>query len=579
MTKGGRGRQGLDRDESRGNKTSPFEGAENAENIMESATNETPTDNSPAAGMLDTRKEKNNSLEVLKLIYQDLQGIKNYLMKPNESDEEQKLRDRENELEKEKEKECCCCDDDMRDPKNKDKKPKSIWETAKGWFETAQDWFTTITVGALAWAKWGGTILAAIRGIGTFVAAVATSSGAIMAAVGLLGAAIGLGIARLALLGWDSMFDDNVGERFFELDTLTFGDVDRENERMRLIGEQTTQQYNQSNSPEFIASRLQDPRELPGLLREGKITKNQALEAVQKLNSSNSDAVDPAIIEKINNFAPTSSIEPYMLPEFGEPPSPNVSPSNEIMPTYIPNNASTGSGQSVSLQKSLVGAPLIEPYIDGLDLQPKLVTEGQFTLIPKSLLSGRDSIIIPRIGREPPPSMPTELKEWTDKNGVEYWRIPVSPEGTAPFWEFRNNDDWKPNMSKEESVKYKNRIEGVGIGNESKTTSSSIRSSNMYENTAMLSSGPSSSNSFITDTQKSMSGNSSTLLTSNQNINNNSNARSFQNTGSGSNKNQPNNISNFATTNNTQVVYNNDDLKIRNSSSIAQIMQQRIYSV
>ncbi len=258
---------------------------------------------------------------------------------------------------------------------------------------------------------------------------------------------------------------------------------------------------------------------------------------------------------------------------------PRDSPENQIIPTSIPNNASTGSGQSVSLQESLVGAPAITPYIDGIDLQPKLVTEGEYTLIPKSLMSGRDSIIIQRIGREPPPPANGEEIEWTDKNGVQYYRVPVSPEGTAPFWQFRNNDNWKPNMSKEESEKYKNRSEGVGIGTESKTTSSSIRSSNMYENTAMLSSRPSSSNSFITDTQKSMSGNSSTSMTSNQNTNNNSNARSFQNTGSGSNKNQPNNISNFATTNNTQVVYNNDDLKIRNSNSIAQIMQQRIYSV
>ena len=96
LTKGGRGRQGLDRDEIRENKTPPFEGANSAENILES-DNESANE-SATAGMLDNKNIPKKSLDVLILIHDELVKIRN-LMVEKQDPENQELKDRENELE------------------------------------------------------------------------------------------------------------------------------------------------------------------------------------------------------------------------------------------------------------------------------------------------------------------------------------------------------------------------------------------------------------------------------------------------------------------------------------------------
>ena len=119
---------------------------------------------------------------------------------------------------------------------------------------------------------------------------------AIPAIVATVGAAIGGGLAWLINSGIDAIFDTNLAELMFDKDTYTFGDVDRENKIAEQGKAADARIEAQRNTPEYIAAMSQDPRMLPKLISDKKITGSQALDALGAYESKYGAGDDTASI-------------------------------------------------------------------------------------------------------------------------------------------------------------------------------------------------------------------------------------------------------------------------------------------
>ena len=144
----------------------------------------------------------------------------------------------------------------------------------------------------------GTALMAAIAGLGTAIAAIGSTllAVAIPALVATVGAAIGGGLAWLINSGIDAIFGTNLSELMMEKDTYTFGDVDRENKIAEQGKAADARIEAQRNTPEYTAAMSQDPRMLPKLIRDKKITGSQALDALGEYESKYGAGEDTASI-------------------------------------------------------------------------------------------------------------------------------------------------------------------------------------------------------------------------------------------------------------------------------------------
>lgn len=144
----------------------------------------------------------------------------------------------------------------------------------------------------------GTALMAAIAGLGTAIAAIGSTllAVAIPALVATVGAAIGGGLAWLINSGIDAIFGTNLSELMMEKDTYTFGDVDRENKIAEQGKAADARIEAQRNTPEYIAAMSQDPRMLPKLISDKKITGSQALDALGEYESKYGAGEDTASI-------------------------------------------------------------------------------------------------------------------------------------------------------------------------------------------------------------------------------------------------------------------------------------------
>jgi hypothetical protein len=151
-------------------------------------------------------------------------------------------------------------------------------------------------IGAIA--AIGPALMVAIAGLGTAIAAIGSTllTVAIPALVATVGAAIGGGLAWLINSGIDAIFGTNLAELMMEKDTYTFGDVDRENKIAEQGKAADARIEAQRNTPEYIAAMSQDPRMLPKLISDKKITGSQALDALGAYESKYGAGDDTASI-------------------------------------------------------------------------------------------------------------------------------------------------------------------------------------------------------------------------------------------------------------------------------------------
>ena len=144
----------------------------------------------------------------------------------------------------------------------------------------------------------GPALMVAIAGLGTAIAGIGSMllTVAIPALVATVGAAIGGGLAWLINSGIDAIFGTNLSELMMEKDTYTFGDVDREN-KIAAEGKAADARIEaQRNTPEYIAAMSQDPRMLPKLISDKRITGSQALDALGAYESKYGAGDDTASI-------------------------------------------------------------------------------------------------------------------------------------------------------------------------------------------------------------------------------------------------------------------------------------------
>lgn len=150
----------------------------------------------------------------------------------------------------------------------------------------------------------GTALMTAIAGLGSAIAAIGSAllAVAIPALVATVGAAIGGGLAWLINSGIDAIFGTNLAELMFDKDTWTFGDIDRENKIAEQGKAADARIEAQRNTPEYTAAMSQDPRMLPKLISEKKITGSEALDILSSFESKNgkgedTDAIRARILE------------------------------------------------------------------------------------------------------------------------------------------------------------------------------------------------------------------------------------------------------------------------------------------
>lgn len=150
------------------------------------------------------------------------------------------------------------------------------------------------------------TIGGAVASAATAVGGAAMVAAPWVAAAGA-GTAIGLGAAWLINKGIDEMFGTDLSDRMFEADTWTFGDAMRDAEREEQGRKIAEEQARQTSTPEYIQRVSQDPRMLPKLVSDKKITGTEALSALADYEQKYGPGEDTkAIRERILSIDPTA---------------------------------------------------------------------------------------------------------------------------------------------------------------------------------------------------------------------------------------------------------------------------------
>lgn len=163
------------------------------------------------------------------------------------------------------------------------------------------------TMGSLAMTV-GKMAMGAVGSIGSAAAAAAPWLGA--AAVG---SGIGTGAAYVINKGIDKIFGTDLSERQFQEETYTFSDVSRDIEREELGKQIVAEQERQANTKEVIEATAQDPRMLPKLVGEKKLTGTEALSALQGFEDKygigeDTEAIRKQIMEMDPSAAPATIV-------------------------------------------------------------------------------------------------------------------------------------------------------------------------------------------------------------------------------------------------------------------------------
>lgn len=197
----------------------------------------------------------------------------------------------------------------------------------------------------------GTALMAAIAGLGTAIAAIGSAllAVAIPALVATVGAAIGGGLAWLINSGIDAIFGTNLAELMLEKDTYTLGDIDRENKITEQGKAADARIEAQRNTPEYTAAMSQDPRMLPKLISEKKITGSEGLDILSSFESKNgrgedTDAIRARILE-IDPKAVGSNIGSFAAVNAAQ----SATAAATIPSMASAATSSTGSDQSTSV--------------------------------------------------------------------------------------------------------------------------------------------------------------------------------------------------------------------------------------
>ena len=156
----------------------------------------------------------------------------------------------------------------------------------------------------------GPALMAAIAGLGSAIAAIGSTllTVAIPALVATVGAAIGGGLAWLINSGIDALFGTNLSELMFDKDTYTFGDMKKDADFAQAEKASIEKQQKETSTPEYIAAMSQDPRMLPKLIGDKKITGSQALDALNTYETKYGAGDDTnAIRAKILELDPSAT--------------------------------------------------------------------------------------------------------------------------------------------------------------------------------------------------------------------------------------------------------------------------------
>ena len=197
----------------------------------------------------------------------------------------------------------------------------------------------------------GSALMTAIAGLGSAIAAIGSAllAVAIPALVATVGAAIGGGLAWLINSGIDAIFGTNLAELMFDKDTWTFGDVDRENKIAEQGKAADARIEAQRNTPEYTAAMSQDPRMLPKLISEKRITGSEGLDILSSFESKNgrgedTDAIRARILE-IDPKAVGSNIGSFAAVNAAQ----SATAAATIPSVSSAATSSTGSDQSTSV--------------------------------------------------------------------------------------------------------------------------------------------------------------------------------------------------------------------------------------
>ena len=179
------------------------------------------------------------------------------------------------------------------------------------------------------------------------LAAAAPVAGAVLG-----GAAIGLGGAYLVNKGVDALFGTNLADKMTESDTWTFADVERDRERAELDKKIETAHNAAVSSPEYTTKRTQDWRNLPQLVREGKMSGTQALMELSSFEKENGAGNDTEFVRGKIMEADPSAVAIPPLPPVPEQIPPVAGTIEKSTPATAVPEASSGSGKA-SLQREI----------------------------------------------------------------------------------------------------------------------------------------------------------------------------------------------------------------------------------
>jgi hypothetical protein len=160
------------------------------------------------------------------------------------------------------------------------------------------------TLGGLA-----TTVAGAVGSVVTTIGGAAAAAAPWVAAAAA-GAALGLGAAWVVNKGIDAVFGTDLSDRMFDSDTWTFDDARRDAEREELGAKITAEHERQTSTPEYIQRMSEDPRMLPKLVSDKKLTGAQALESLTKYEMQHGPGEDTkAIRERILQLDPSARNE------------------------------------------------------------------------------------------------------------------------------------------------------------------------------------------------------------------------------------------------------------------------------
>jgi hypothetical protein len=213
----------------------------------------------------------------------------------------------------------------------------------------------------------GTSIISAIGGLGAAIAAIGVQivGTAIPLVVSAVGAAIGGGLAWLINSGIDSIFGTNLSEIMLQSDTYTGEDIRREN-KIEMQGRVANAKIEaQRNTPEYVNAMSQDPRMLPKLIADKRITGSQALDILSTYEEKNgkgedTDAIrarilkaDPSAVTSVSknaNFAAVNAAQSATAStNISSPASTNIQKSDT---TNTTSNSSSVENKSVETNSS-----------------------------------------------------------------------------------------------------------------------------------------------------------------------------------------------------------------------------------